>query len=380
MPSDLIKILITDDSPEWRERLQEILQDWDIQLQTATDGEKAVEGYLGFKPDVMILDLNLPSLQGTDVIKYIRNQANDSEVYILSLTSEDDVDKRTQALNLGANDFLLKPFATEEIKARINVAKRQVRLNKQLRSAYQRIASEIDTVASLQQKLLPRESVNLPGLTVQAVYHPSGRASGDYYDFFPIDEHILRAVIADVSGHGARAAFLMAIVRALIRTTDSYYLSLADTLDLVNQQLCEIIGNERDFVTLFVADVDIENKVLSYINAGQSPGVLTDSGKSHNILEPTHTVLGFFDLDFAPREIDISDKSGLFLFTDGYYEWEIIPNEQYGLENFLELIYRLLNQGNFNIEELEKELVRDRELKPSFRDDRSSVWIRWGAK
>ena len=380
MPSDLIKILITDDSPEWRERLEDILQDMDIQLRTAAHGEEAIERYLSFQPDVLILDLNLPSMQGTDVIKYIRNQANDSEVYILSLTSEDDVDKRTQALNVGANDFLLKPFATEEIKARINVAKRQIRLNKQLRSAYQRISSEIDTVASLQEKLLPRESVSVPGLNVQAVYHPSGRASGDYYDFFPIDDHVLRAVIADVSGHGARAAFLMAIVRALIRTTDSYYLSLADAMDLVNQQLCEIIGNERDFVTLFAADVDIENKVLSYINAGQSPGVLTDSGSSYDILEPTNTVLGFFDLDFSAREIDISDKSGLFLFTDGYYEWEIIPNEQYGLESFLELISDLLKRGDFNIEELEQELMRDKEFKPSFRDDRSAVWIRWDAK
>jgi len=352
----------------------------DIQLRTAAHGEEAIERYLSFQPDVLILDLNLPSMQGTDVIKYIRNQANDSEVYILSLTSEDDVDKRTQALNVGANDFLLKPFATEEIKARINVAKRQIRLNKQLRSAYQRISSEIDTVASLQEKLLPRESVSVPGLNVQAVYHPSGRASGDYYDFFPIDDHVLRAVIADVSGHGARAAFLMAIVRALIRTTDSYYLSLADAMDLVNQQLCEIIGNERDFVTLFAADVDIENKVLSYINAGQSPGVLTDSGSSYDILEPTNTVLGFFDLDFSAREIDISDKSGLFLFTDGYYEWEIIPNEQYGLESFLELISDLLKRGDFNIEELEQELMRDKEFKPSFRDDRSAVWIRWDAK
>lgn len=379
MPSDLIKILITDDSPKWRERLEAILQDWDIQLEMAAHGEEAIERYLSLQPDVLILDLNLPSLQGTDVIKYIRNQANDSEVYILSLTSEDDVDKRSQALNLGANDFLLKPFATEEIKARINVAKRQIRLNKQLRSAYQRISSEIDTVASLQEKLLPRESISVPGLDVQAVYHPSGRASGDYYDFFPIDDHVLRAVIADVSGHGARAAFLMAIVRALIRTTESYYLSLADALGLVNQQLCDIIGNERDFVTLFAADVDIKNKVLSYINAGQSPGVLIDSGQSNDILEPTSTVLGFFDLDFSTREIDISEKTGLFLFTDGYYEWEIIPNEQYGLENFLDLISGLLKQGDFNIEELEQELMRDKEFKPSFRDDRSAVWIRWDA-
>jgi sigma-B regulation protein RsbU (phosphoserine phosphatase) len=378
MTNNTIKVLITDDSSEYRENLHQILQQTEYSLKLALDGEQAIAQYLSFKPDIHILDLNLPDMNGTEVIDYIRMTCRDSESYIIALTSHDDVDTKTEALNLGANDFLLKPFAKEEIKARINVAKRQIRLNKQLRDAYKRIANEIDTVATLQNKLLPQKCTRLPHLfTIETIYRPSGRASGDYYDFFPINKNTLRVIIADVSGHGARAAFLMAMVRALVRTTESYYLNLPAMFRLVNKQLCDTIGYERDFVTIFAADIDTKNKLLTYINAGQTPGILANKNEQCDLLEPTTTVLGFFELEFIPYQLDISDWNGLFLFTDGYYEWEVAPNRQFGLENFLTLVSRMISKETFTLEILEDTLIQDVEIKPSFRDDRSAVWIKW---
>ncbi|MFP4213478.1 MAG: PP2C family protein-serine/threonine phosphatase [Desulfohalobiaceae bacterium] len=373
-----IKILITDDSPGWREDLNNILHLESYQLFLAENGEQAVHSYLLHKPEIILLDLNLPGLNGLEVIDYIRNQANDTDIYIISITSEDDPDKKSRALNLGANDFLLKPFAAEELKARLNVAKRQLRLNQQLRQAYQRIAREIDTVASLQVKLLPKECVSRKDISVQTLYRPSGRASGDYYDFFPIDENTLRVVIADVSGHGARAAFLMAMVRALIRSSESHFFTLAQSLHLVNKQLCEIIGNEPDFVTLFVADVNNKEGSLTYINAGHCPGILSTSVQDCQLLQPTHTILGFFDLEFQPTKQEISGDSTLLLFTDGFYEWDISPGVQYGLENFISLASDLICRVDLNLPELEQYMMQDMHFKPSFRDDRSALLIRWG--
>jgi sigma-B regulation protein RsbU (phosphoserine phosphatase) len=373
-----IKILITDDSPGWREILNNILHQESYQLFLAENGEQAVHKYLWHTPEITLLDLNLPGLNGLEVIDYIRNQANDSEIYIISITSEDDPDKKSQALNLGANDFLLKPFAAEELKARLNVAKRQLRLNSQLRQAYQRIAKEIDTVASLQVKLLPKECVSRKDITVQTLYRPSGRASGDYYDFFPINEHTLRVVIADVSGHGARAAFLMAMVRALIRSSESHFFSLAQTMHLVNKQLCEIIGSEPDFVTLFAADVNNQDQTLTYLNAGHCPGILSTKAHECRLLEPTNTILGFFDLEFKPSQIQITGNNTLLLFTDGFYEWDVSPGVQYGLQSFISLASNLICREDFNLPELEQHMVQGMDFKPSFRDDRSALLIRWG--
>ncbi len=373
-----IMILITEHDQQGCADLQLVLRQEDCQLLWAENGEQAIDSYLRYCPDIILLNLNLPELDGLEVIDYLRNQANDSDIYIICITSEDDLDKKSRALNLGANDFLLKPFAPEELTARLNVGKRQLRLNRQLRQAFQRISTEIDTVASLQCSLLPKECICMgDNFSVQTLYHPSGRASGDYYDFFPINEHIMRVAIADVSGHGARAAFLMAIVRALIRTSESYYLTLAQTLHLVNKQLCEIIGNEPDFVTLFVADVDNKDRTLTYINAGHCPGILSKQDHTAQPLYPTNTVLGFFQLDFSASKIDISDKKALFLFTDGFYEWEIAPGNLYGLENFVDLASSLIARQDFNLNGLESQMVRNLEIKPVFRDDRSALLIKW---
>ncbi|MFO8032004.1 MAG: SpoIIE family protein phosphatase [Desulfohalobiaceae bacterium] len=373
-----IKILITDDSPSWREDLNNILHQESYQLFLAENGEQAIHSYLLYNPEIILLDLNLPGLNGLEVIDYIRNQANDSEIYIISITSEDDPDKKSRALNLGANDFLLKPFAAEELKARLNVAKRQLRLNRQLRQAFQRIAKEIDTVASLQVKLLPKECVSRKDISVQTLYRPSGRASGDYYDFFPISENTLRVVIADVSGHGARAAFLMAMVRALVRSSESHFFSLAQTLHLVNKQLCEIIGSEPDFVTLFAADINNKDRTLTYINAGHCPGILSAAANDCQILQPTNTILGFFDLQFQPQEMEIAGNNTLLLFTDGFYEWDVSPGVQYGLENFISLASELICRANFNLPDLEQHMMQDMDFKPSFKDDRSALLIKWG--
>ena len=377
MDNSDIKILIIDDSPIWRESLNTIFQGQNYKLQMAEDGEQALRQYAQFRPEILILDLNLPSCDGTDLIKYIRNQVNDNDLYIISLTSVADVETKTQALNLGSNDFLVKTFDHEELKARINVAKRQIRLNKQLRAAFDRIAQEFDTVASLQDKLIPKSCYYTQDLSIQSAYYPSGRASGDYYDFFSVHENVLRVVIADVSGHGARAAFLMGIVRALARTTESHYLDLAQTLQLINKQLTDILGHEMDFVTMFAADIDHANKVITYINAGHCPGLMVSQNRHADHLDPTNTILGFFDLDFQPVTLDISDCCGLFLFTDGYYEWMLSPHQRFGLHNFLNLAENLLCETNFTMEKLEARMVEGLEGRPSFPDDRSALWIHW---
>jgi sigma-B regulation protein RsbU (phosphoserine phosphatase) len=377
MQNSDIKILIIDDSPIWRDSLNSIFQGQNYQLRMAEDGNQALQEYRRFKPDILILDLNLPCCDGKDIIRSIRNQMGDNDLYIISLTSVADVETKTQALNLGSNDFLVKTFDLEELKARINVAKRQIRLNKQLRAAFERIAQEFDTVASLQDKLIPKSCYYTKDLAIQSAYYPSGRASGDYYDFFSIRNGTLRVVIADVSGHGARAAFLMGIVRALTRTTEIHYLDLAQTFDLINTQLIDILGQEMDFVTMFAADIDHTNNVITYINAGHCPGLMVSDNQHTDLLEPTSTILGFFDLDFQPVTLDISDSCGLFLFTDGYYEWMVSPTQRFGLNNFLNLASELLCTSNFNMEKLETQMIQGLEGRPSFPDDRSALWIHW---
>ncbi len=350
-----------------------------VEVKYLEEDEDLLELYYSFRPDIIIINSD-QRRDVLEIINYIRDQANDSDVYILVILEESEWTLKEEILKQGADDFLIKPifYGEEEIMARLSVAKRHVILYRQLLIAYNRLSKEIDTVSTLQQKLLPREGLDFPGLFVDFFYQPSGRASGDYFDFFPLNENVLRAVIADVSGHGSRAAFIMSMVRALIRASDVTSLSLNEVVSLINSELIEVIGEDIDFVTLFIGDVDVKNKKLSYINAGHCPGILVGLDNELELLGADHSVLGFFPQEFEVKRTSIENYKGLFLFTDGYYEWNLDRDNIWGFDNFKKLLKEIFKkEKEFYLDLLEFYLERCLELPPMYRDDRSSLWLKF---
>ncbi len=374
-PSSDIKILVVDDSMTMRQTLEWILSK-SYNLRSASDGEEGLQLYASFQPEVLLLDINMPKLDGFEVIEHIRNNMGDQDTFIIMLTAEESESLKPRALNLGANDFLYKPFDRIELLARIGVAERQVRLTRQLRRSMERITRELELVAMLQTKLLPQETNEVCGLLVRHLYRPSGQASGDYFDFFPVQDGVLRVVVADVSGHGARAAFIMAIVRTLFRTTQNHFLELEETLALVNSHLNQIIGSESDFVTVFAADIDLKRERMRYINSGHTPGMLKNPDKSVVSLGSTTSMLGFFDLDFFSCSAPFNAASELFLFTDGFYEWEPEQGSPLDMDVFWDLARTiLLQEGNFLIN-LMQALRSLSVAEPRFKDDLTALWVR----
>jgi len=372
-----LKLLLVDDSLLIRQTLRIILHDL-YEIQAAVDGQDGIECYLSGHPDVIILDMNMPKKSGLEVIEHIRGACQDQDTYILMLTSEETSDSKSAALNAGANDYLTKPFNKVELLARVGVADRQVRLTRQLRGAYAKIRSEIDMVAQLQRSLLPSGDRSVSGVKVASFYQPSGLASGDYFDYFQGDDGRVRVILADVSGHGARAAFVMAMVRSLFRTTATHYLGLAETMTLINRQLLDILGRDSDFVSIFAADILREETAMEYINAGHCPAILHSGGRIDE-LDATTTVLGFFELDFKVERIRLDPGAGLFLFTDGWYEWDTAPGEMFGIERFIETAKDLLMHGGFCFEALFSSLSQavsgETPSRPEFRDDVSALYV-----
>lgn len=371
-----IRVLVVDDSKTVLRLLTYILGQQYL-LQAAEDGQEAIEAHASFKPDVIILDMNMPVKSGLEVMQHIRGTAQDHDVQIIVLTAQDTKALKARAFAAGANDFLGKPFDREELLARVGAAARQVNLTRRLRQAYDRISREIDLVAGLQRRLLPDCSPLLGDTTVECFYRPSGRASGDYYDFFTLPDGTIRTVMADVSGHGARAAFLMAVVRTLVRVSQTHYLSLGETLSLASHHLLSSIGEEPDFVTLAAADIDPVAGTLTYVNAGHCPPMLWSAGEAQ-WLDPTSSVLGFFDQQFSPRTVSFTRPAGLFLYTDGWYEWRTLDHEIYGLENFKDLSGSLLAENRFTLRTLLENLSGER-AGPVFTDDVTALWVSMGS-
>jgi len=112
-----MKILIVEDSKRMRESLKQGLEQEDYTVDTAIDGEDGISFCKTYNYDVIILDLMMPKLDGYGVIKQLR--ASGDKTHILVLSAKDQVPDRTSALDMGADDFLMKPFAFEELLSRI---------------------------------------------------------------------------------------------------------------------------------------------------------------------------------------------------------------------------------------------------------------------
>lgn len=117
------KILIVDDEDDIRELIAAYLEKEGFQVAEAEDGEKAIHAAREFKPDVIILDIMLPKMSGLEVLSTLRRE---SDVYVLMLTAKTEEVDKLVGLNMGADDYLTKPFSPRELVARVNAAMRRI--------------------------------------------------------------------------------------------------------------------------------------------------------------------------------------------------------------------------------------------------------------
>lgn len=376
------RILVVDDSATMRNFLTRVLED-SYEVQTASDGMECIRLYQENSPSVILLDLLMPMMDGFDVIDKIRNEIGDQEVIIIVLTGQDEQEIKARALNSGANDYLTKPFHVVELKARVGVAFRQVSLTRQIQTAnarlqraYNIIDDEVKLVARLQDKLLPTTVPVIDGLELNSLYRPSGRASGDYYDVFGLEDGVIRVIVADVSGHGPQAAFIMAIVRTLFKADGASGSDLGNSLDQINSHLLDLIGKDSYFVTLFAADIDFNKGQMKYLSAGHCPGLIMTDGSLREPLAAKIPPLGFFPVECDLSECSFENSLKLFLFTDGCYEWRM-GNDFFSLDPFVEIVEDLMEKGCLKLNTIEDVLEEKTGFRPVFDDDVTAMLIDW---
>lgn len=120
---DKAKVLVVDDEPPIVRAIQAYLEKEGFQVYTAADGPSALKAARAFRPDVIVLDIMLPGMDGLEVLTTLRRE---SDVYIILLTARVDETDRVVGLTLGADDYVTKPFSPRELAARIRAALRRL--------------------------------------------------------------------------------------------------------------------------------------------------------------------------------------------------------------------------------------------------------------
>jgi sigma-B regulation protein RsbU (phosphoserine phosphatase) len=211
----------------------------------------------------------------------------------------------------------------------------------QLALAHARIDHDAQQVGELQLALLPQALPQMVGLEVAVSYEPSGRAGGDLYDFFALEDPDNPpaataaptrwcAFIGDATGHGLAAAVVMAIVQSVLHAHPPGIVGPSDLLVHANRQLCH--KNIRGFVTAFLAIYEPLARRLTYANAGHPPPLLRR--KLDASISPLDAVATYpLGIDasetFAEATLQLEPGDTLLLYTDGITETRNLSGDQF---------------------------------------------------
>lgn len=221
----------------------------------------------------------------------------------------------------------------------------------------ERLEKELDVAREVQRKILPSKNPQYNGLDIYATFIPAFEVGGDYYDFFEISENKLGFVIADVSGKGITAAFIMAEVKGIFESLSKTSLSPKQILINANQILRRTL-DRKSFVSAAFGLVDLDEQKLFLARAGHCPILLIRNGISQDI-KPSGLGLGLdYSNHFASTldevKLDLQKDDVLVLFTDGITEAKDLQKEDFGEVNFEKV---LIENSHLSAEQITNQVI-----------------------
>lgn len=217
----------------------------------------------------------------------------------------------------------------------------------QVTAERERIGAELNVATRIQADMLPSIFPAFPErdeFDIYASMVPAKEVGGDFYDFFMIGEDRLAMVVADVSGKGVPAALFMVITKTLLKNYAQNDLSVKETLETVNDKLCE--NNKAEmFVTVWLGILDIPSGKLTCANAGHEDPVLYRQGQQYELLKNKHgfVLAGMEHMRQREYEIQLNPGDKLFLYTDGVVEATNANEELYGAERMVKALNKTVD-------------------------------------
>jgi len=330
-------ILIVDDEPYNLDYLEQELEDFDCETRRATRGQEALEAVRDDAPDLLLLDIMMPGMDGFQVLAQLKDSQRWREIPVIVISAMDDMESVARGIRMGAEDYLPKPFDPLLLRARVSACLERKRLRDQELVYLHRISEELAWAWEVQSGFLPSTLPVIPGWEFSATLKPSRETSGDFYDLMPLPEGRLGILIADVSDKGIGAALFMVLSRTLIRTHAAQGEEPAQVLGTTNRHILRDIHTSQ-FVTLFYGILDPRTGSLIYSSAGHTPAyiICASAGQKVHTLPCTGMPLGILqDQAWQQRTVQLAKGDLLFVYTDGLTEAQSEQGEFLGTSRLL---------------------------------------------
>ncbi len=309
-------VLAVDDNLLNLKLIEKSLAKEGYRIYSAQDGPAARKIAVEKKPDLILLDIEMPGETGFDVIAKLKDNPETHPIPVIFLTGVSEVDSKLKGFDLGAVDYITKPFHPLEVLARVRI---HLKLSIATNSLIAGQAQKLRQITEAQTALLPTPG-EYPDACFGVYYRALEEAGGDFYDILQISEHITGYFVADFSGHDIKTSYMTASVKALLAQNCTPVYSPLESMKLVNDVLVEILPDGK-YLTACYIHLNRETKKLTIINAGHPPVVCAPSGRDPFLVKMEGDILGMFkDVQFGRQTLDVAEGDKIYMYSDGLVE------------------------------------------------------------
>jgi len=322
------QILVVDDDAGSRRILVRTLSSTGYDCRESDSGIEALKLVQREQPSLLLLDFDMPVLNGAEVLKRLRSDSNPAVAQIpaIMLTGHGGEESEVLCLEAGADDFVTKPINAAVLRARIETQLRLRSMRRQLQQQNDELEEwrrnlERDLAAArlTQQSLIPQKPPRLPGWQVADYYRPVIQVGGDIYGWLRVRDGRILFWIADATGHGASAALLTALAKLLFHHGGAEHNAPTALMKAVNNDFRSIFG-ARSFMTAMCVALDPGTGRASVVGAGHPPLLISRQDGTSESIPSVAPPLGLLEhAQFSETIVDLTGGDGFLLYSDGLF-------------------------------------------------------------
>lgn len=348
------RVLVMEDNPSNQILVTRLLNVVGIvQVDVAADGIEGLKMVAKNQPDLIILDITMPRMNGYEVLHHLKSAPQTKDIPVLIQTASDTRETRDKTFSSGATDFISKPINPLEFFARVKVHLENRQLVRGLKNKLVQLDEELMAAHAMQIDMLPSfdalEKVKYKyALDIAHHFEPSSKLGGDFWQLFPISSTQMALYLCDFSGHGVAAALNTVRLHTLITQMNKQIGNPSGFLQKLNAQLYDLLPRGQ-FATFFCGIIDIERKTLTYAGAGSPPPFLCSQGKITR-LNTRGIPLGIVARpSYEDYTIAFNRDDTLLLFSDALTESPNQNGDRLGTDGFEKMVEPAMCEPNIHL-------------------------------